>query len=280
MAFGWLGTFRQGSWQAFRRYVLEERMDVGERLKVIGAELNRIGNVTVRYASSTDDEGVTTITEERVSISISERSALAKLMQVYISQGGNPFDISLFLTPDALVVLDEADPDMAGKEVQPHSGVIAPKSAVYNTGALYEGGYMTLTKYLPARIGGRKEMSDYAVASQVRRARKWVNQGLRFKRNDIEARIIKLCDLKEQLIHEMQDIVWAAAGVTAAQPFLDIDQYDPDLSVASIVSVIDSLFYVMDEDGKADFNTPNEEKLGELPYLLTDLLPDESNTAL
>lgn len=282
MSFGWLGTFRQGSWQSFRRFVLEERRDIGERMAVISAELERIGKVTVMFAASTTDaEGNTVITEERTGFKVTEGSALGKLIQVYIAMGGNPFDISMFLTPDAVVSLDSLDPDLPGTDTQPHGGAIYPKSASYNLGSLYEGGYIALTKYVPARVGGRREMEDYAVAAQVRKARGWVNKEIRFKRNDIEARIIKLCDLREQLQKELEDIVWAAAGITSTAPYLDNDQFSPNLSVAAIVATIDSIFYTVAEDGTADIGgTENTEALGNHPYLLSDILPDEKNTAL
>jgi hypothetical protein len=280
MSFGWLGTFRQGSWMAFRRFVLEERRDIAKRIQVINAELSRIGEVTVFYGETTDDEGTTTITEERAGFLVTAKSSLGKLFQAYVALGGNPFDISLFLTPDAVVVLDPEDEEMEGQSDQPYGGVIYPKSGSYTTGETYEGGYMVLQKYLPARIGGKKQLEDSPVASQVAKARGWVNKEIRYKRNDLEARIVKLCDLREQLLEELQDIAWAAAGITSDSPYLDDDQFDPNLSVANIVALIDSYFYTVDDDGLADFDTPNEEELGKLPNLLSDISPDEDNTAL
>jgi len=282
MSFGWLGTFRQGSWRAFRRFVLEERRDVAQRVAVIEAELTRIGRVTVFYGESQqDDEGGTSkVSEERVGFSITPGTSLAKLFQAYIALGGNPFDVSLFLTPDATVLLNPLDEDMAGTPAQPYQGVVYPKSASYASGGVYEGGFMVLKKYVPARTGSRKKLEDWSVAAQVDRARRWASKEIRYKRNDIEARIIKLCDLREQLMHELEDLTWATAGVVAAAPFLDPEQYDPDLSVGQIVALIDSFFYEVSDDGTADFNTENEEKLGEFPFLLSDLSPDEDNTAL
>ena len=280
MSFGWLGTFRQGSWRIFRRFVLEERRDIGERIAVIQAELSRIGEITVLYASTTDGEGNTVVSEEREGFLVTEGSSLGKLIQAYVALGGNPFDISMFLTPDAVVTLDSEDTSLPGTETQPYQGVVYAKSASYNLGGLYEGGYLSYTKYVPARVGGRRELEDYGVAAQVRKARKWVNPSIRYKRNDLEARIIKLCDLREQLLQELQDIVFASAGVTATSPYFDTDQFSPNLSVAAIVSTIDSLFYEVAEDGTADFDSENEDALGNHPHLLSDILPDEKNTAL
>jgi len=280
MSFGWLGTFRQGSWQAFRRFVLEERRDVAQRISVIEAELTRIGEVTVLYQSETDDEGNTTVSEERRGFSVSAGSSLGKLLRVYTALGGNPFDISLFLRPDKVVMLDSRDPDMRGKPFQPYGGVVYPKRGAYTTGDQYEGGFWAYKKYVPARIGGPKEREDYSVGIQVATARKWVNKEIRYKRNDIEARILKLCDLREQLMQELEDIVFAVGGQIGATPFLDDDQFDKNLTVAGIVAAIDSIFYDTDDTGRADFDTENTDRLGNHPYLLSDESPEEDNTAL
>lgn len=280
MSFGWLGVFRQGQWQAFRRFTLEERRDVSERLRVIRAELARIGEVTVYYGSEMDDEGNVSVSEERLGFEVSPGSSLSKLLRAYVAMGGNPFDISLFLTPDQVLVFDETDEDMPGQDVQPSGGVVYPQSASYSTGGTYTGGFASYKKDLPARVGGRRVLEDSAVASQVAKARGWVNQEIRYKRNDIEARIIKLCDLREQLLREQEDIIWAAAGAASDLPFLDPGQFDPELTVANIVAVIDSLFYAVDEDGRADFNTANADGLAYNQNLLPDISPDEDNTAL
>jgi hypothetical protein len=280
MSFGWLGTFRQGSWQAFRRFVLEERRDIAERIRVIEAELTRIGDVSVLYASTTDADGNTEITEERQGFTVPVNSSLGKLFRAYIALGGNPFDVSLFLTPDAIVVTDPESEDQESAPTQPYGGVVYPKSASYSSGILYEGGYMTIKKYVPARTGGPRRLEDYSVANLVKKARKWTNQEIRFKRNDIEARIIKLCDLREQLQLELQEISWMAAGISAANPYLNEDLFDPDLTIAGIVATIDAIFYVTDEDNTADFDAENEEALGYHPYLMSDISPDEDNTAL
>jgi len=280
MSFGWLGTFRQGSWQAFRRFILNERRDVAARIRYIEAELIRVGEVTVYYASEEDNEGNVDVTEERIGFAVTEGSSLGKLVQAYIAMGGNPFDISLFLSPDTTVLLDETNPDDAGAPMQPHDGVAFPKSGSYAPGQLYEGGYISIKKYVPARVGGRVFLEDSKVATRVDIGRRWARKEIRNRLNDIEYRIIKLCDLREQLLGELDAITLAVAGVTAVIPQLDEDRYDKDLSVAQIVAAIDSVFYDMDETNTPDFTTENQETLGNYPFLLSDLSPDEDNTAL
>lgn len=280
MSFGWLGTFRQGSWQAFRKFVLEERRDVLARMKVIRAELARIGEVTVLFATEVDDDGnVTGTSEERLGFTVTPGSSLGKLIQVYTALGGNPFDISLFLTPDSAVAVDPADLGEATSG-QPHEGVIYPRSGAYSTGSIYEGGFLVLKKYTPARVGGRKDMDNSKFASRVDLARRWVNKEIRYKRNDLEARIIKLCDLREQLLHELEQLEVAVAGFDDMFPDIDETRIDDELTVARLVESIDAVFYPMDETNTPDFNTENTEALGPYPFLLSDISPDEDNTAL
>ena len=279
MAYHWLGTFRQGSWQSYRRFILEERRDVAERIAVIEAELSRIGEVVVIYASSVDDEGNTFVTEEREGFIVTPGSSLCKLFQAYIALGGNPFDISLFLTPDNVVVFDVSDIEREEVEIQPYGGVVYPKSGSYVPGQMYEGGFLVLKKYLPARIGGRKHVEDSQVATWIDASRRWVRQEIRYKKDDIEARIIKLVDLREQLIEEIDRITWAVAGVVPEMPNLDEERFDKDLTVANIVATIDSIFYEMDETNTPDFNTENIEALLDYPFLLSDE-EEEANTAL
>jgi len=280
VSFSWLGTFRQGQWQAFRRFVLEERRDIAPRMAVIEAELTRIGEVTVLYQSSFDQDGNEIVTEKRNGIVVTPGSSLAKLLQAYIAQGGNPFDISLFLKPDTTVILDEDDPETA-QAGQPYQGVVHAKSADYVPGQRYEGGYLSIKKYIPARVGGRKDMGDSQVGDRTDAARQWLRQEIRTKRDDIEARIIKLMDLREQLRGELVDITMAAAGVTTDIPALDENRYDKDLSAAHLVAAIDSVFYVMDGDNTPDFTTENLDRLANYPFLLSDDEGgEEDNTAL
>jgi len=275
MSFSWLGTFRQGQWQSFRKFILEERRDVSERIAVIEAELSRIGSVEMHYASTTDAEGVVSVTEERLGFSVTPGSSLGKLVQAYVAMGGSPLDISLFLSPDTVVVVDT---DVT-TQMQPHGGVVSPESGSYAPGQTYTGGYLSIKKYLPRRVGGRKDLEDSQMASRVDAGRKWVRKEIRHKLEDIEGRIIKLMDLREQLHEELDDITLAAAGIDMSMPSLDGDRFDSELSVAQVVAAVDSIFYVVDVNGKPDFTQVNEDRLAVYPHLLDDD-PEEANTNL
>jgi hypothetical protein len=246
-------------------------------MAVIQAELVRIGRIAVDYLQTTDAATMeTTITEQRVGFSVSQGSSLEKLVQAYVAQGGNPFDISLFLTPDSTYITED------GEEVptQPYGGVIYPQTGSTAIGTRYEGGYLVVRKYPPARSGGRKDLQDTKVSGAVAVSRKWVNTTIQHRLHDLEARIIKLCDLREQLLDELDAMTMAVGGVAGAVPTIDTDFYDAKLGVAKIVAAIDSIFYDVDEDGKPDFATTNMETLASYPSLFTDIDGEEDNTAL
>jgi hypothetical protein len=276
MGFGWLGTFRNGQWNAYRSFILRERADASSRLRVIQAELDRIGEVTVLYRMAKDGSGK--CTEERVGFSVAENSSLEKLIRAYTVMGGNPFDISMFLVPDSVYLADEEDPTSL-VETQPYGGVIAPKTgdpAVNST--FYEGGNLNVRKYTPARTNDQ-DAHDSNPASSIVRSRKWVGQVIDERIHSLESRIIKLCDLREQLEQERELLVSTLGGTVDGVPSLDPDNFDLDQTLSVIVSKIDSIFYVTDSSGYVS-ETLNPEALAANQYLMTDILPDEANTIL
>jgi len=278
VSFNWTGTFRQGQWQVFRSFVLNERRDIERRIRTIEAELDRIGFIQVLYASTTDGE-TQIVSEERTGIRVALGSSVEKLLQAYVAHGGNPFDISMFLRPDAVVVTGSGD-DQAETPQQPHGGVLYQQDDVYATGNQYKGGRPVWTKDIQTRTGGQTTLEDSRTGNLVMQARAWVNQEIRHKRNNIEARIIKLMDLREQLEEELEQLTLVAGGTLGAIPRAEGDQYTSDLSVAKIVSEIDAIFYTTDDDGRANFATSNQESLGYYPQLMDDISPDEDNHAL
>lgn len=279
MGFGWLGTFRQGQWQAYRRFVLNERRDVARRIAVIQAELSRIGEVSVSYASTKDANGIPQVTEQRTGFSVSRHSSLEKLVQAYIAQGGNPFDISLFLSPDSTYIVNDSDEE--GTPTQPYDGIISPQTGSPAPGVRYDGGHLNVKKYLPNRQGGRGVVPDGKVASAITTSRKWVNTTIQHRLHDLEARIIKLCDLREQLMQEMESLTMAVGGTQGAIPDLNTDFHAEKLGVAKIIATIDSVFYQVDTTGKPDFTKSNTDALEEYRSLfLDDPAGEEDNTAL
>jgi len=270
MGFGYLGTFRQGQWQEYRSFVLNERRDIARRMAVIQAELVRIGRISVGYLQTTDEVSQeTTITEQRTGFAVSQGSTLEKLIQAYVAQGGNPFNISLFLTPDSTFVTD----DDTEYPTQPYGGVVYPQTGSPAVGTRYEGGYLVVKKYPPSRLGGRKDPQDGMVAGAVAVTRKFINQTAQHRLHN------KQCDLREQLLNELEVMTMAVGGVSGAIPTIDMDFYGDSLGVAQIVAAIDSIFYTT-EDGVPDFATTNDEMLAKYPSLYPDIPGEEDNTAL
>lgn len=269
MAFGFLGSFRQTQWRCFRQFILNERRAVDAKLAVINAELERIGEVTVLYAQTrqvTESggrlEAVNSVSERRTGFFVTEGSSLHKLVQAYIALGGNPCEISLFLQPDRVLWESDLDPEdnpnidpsasINDEQVegvineQPGFGVVAPESDNRSEGGADKGGWLRWGRYPIRRVGRFINISeaDHQIAYRVDLARRWVNPAIQSRRNNIEARIIKLMDLREQLQQERDDVLMQAVGGTVrGLPIPDPRQYSPGDHVVRIVEEIDNILY-------------------------------------
>lgn len=269
MSFGFLGSFRQTQWRCFRQFILQERRAVDARLAVIDAELKRIGKVTVVYAevsrvtqTGNELEAVNGISERRTGFCIPDGTSLHKLVQAYIAQGGNPCEISLFLKPDSVLWESDLDPEdnpdldttasINDEQVdgvvneEPGFGVVAPESDNRSLGGADKGGWLRWGRYPIRRIGRFVNLSeaDQQVAYRVDLARRWANPTIAHRRNNIEARILKLMDLREQLQQERDDILQQALGGTVrGLPLGDPRQYSPDDHVVRIIEEIDNILY-------------------------------------
>jgi hypothetical protein len=250
-----------------------------------------------------------------VGLEVSSNSSLGKLLQAYIAQGGNPFDISMFLTPDSYEWVESEtgtnqNPDVQQitndsgvqqnlyrQNTQPYGGILAPRS---HTSEESEGidtsGWLPLWKYPARRLGGRNQ-NIYPRADEIggviSHARKWVTQEIAHLRNNIESRILKLCDLREQLLLEQDDILFNALSGTVA----DLKPYDPkvqleELHLSHIVTNIDLNFFEardIDPDFVGppdpqvpDFTKPKDRGIDPYYKSLLDDAPndEEKNTAL
>lgn len=281
MPFYYLGTMREVQWRMYRNWILNERSAVQARMRAIDAELRRIGRVTVFYERRTEvvqtasgaEREVDTITERRLGLSVSVGSSLEKLLQAYVIQGGNPNDVSLFLTPDD-VVLGEVDPpentevdpnlffnDRVAEGAppdQPYYGVVSTQSTdSYGVGGRYRGGLPTFIRNPQNIIGRFVDLSDAnsSIAIRADHFRRWTHQSLA-EVNRIEDAIRKLSDLREQLTHERDILLKQAVG--GSVPGLDApdpNRFSRSMHVTRIVKEIDSVFYETLPDGSPDFNT-------------------------
>lgn len=295
MSFGWNCMFRKGSWLEFRRFVLLQRKNVPDRILSINQELSRIGRIVVSY-EKVDGR----VTEKRTGFYVDEKSALGKLIIAYIAQGGNPFDISMFLSPDSYKISDTENGESTewsagGKSVsftQPYGGVVYPQSQEEDE---FKGqdqrGWLPLWKFPPRKLGGN-ERNIYPeadeIGGQIAEARRWVRQEITQLRNDLEARIIKLCDLREQLIRERDEVLYnALVGSVAALEDFDPNEILLENHLSSIVTNIDLNFFEV-SDAYDSVRVPDHSKPLPLktPLSLYQCLLDdapsgeEENTAL
>lgn len=271
MSFGWTGFFRQGAYRAFRTFILNQRRDVVARLTTINAELARIGEIQIVYEVSATDPN--RVTERRIGFNVTPNTSIEHLVRAYIAQGGNVMDISMFLTPDSVVVAEEPEspitqPDGTGAETtpsssfrdtQPYGGIASSQSTDPLAGGLYTGGWLPMWRYPPRRFGNTV---SYTAASAdmtrtVHAARGWVTQEIKTLRNDLEARIIKLMDLREQLKKERDELLPTAVGGCIPDLHWSAEEFSTSHNVATIVDQFDAVFYPeVLPDGSRDFTRP------------------------
>lgn len=281
MSFGWLGFFRAGAWVQYRRFILNQRRDVGARITAINAELDRIGYVRILYAANANNRNV--MTERRIGLDVTPNTSIEQLLRAYIAAGGNPFDISMFLTPESIEVTENASESNADgtlsqtsvRQTQPYGGIATSATTDPVTPGLYMGGWLPLWRYPPRRFGNTVSYTAQAadMTRTIHATREWVTQEIRTLRNDLEARIIKLMDLREQLTKERDELLpQSVAGAVPSIPWSDNGQFAVSHNVAPIVEGIDAVFFPTKlPDGRRDFDNPRVSGPNpESPMLLDD----------
>lgn len=278
MSFGWNLMFRKGSWDEFRRFALLQRKNVPSRVLMIDRELRKIGKIRISYQREDPANPLSKMTERRIGIDVSEGSSLSKLLKSYIAQGGNPFDISMFLYPDSYEFVDEQL-----KENQPYGGVIYPTSR--SDDRIFSGtdtsGWLNLWKYTPRKTGNKTSYwSTYGsvIGTKVESSREWITQEIKELRNDLESKILKLCDLREQLIHEKEEILVSAIGDTVREIEFDSERFSEEHHLFNIIDFMDKVFYELDEFGRPKRSSPREDSIDRpYPVLLGDAFTGEED---
>jgi hypothetical protein len=267
-----MSTFPVGYFRSTCSWLLRHRRTVSRRVNTLNAEIERIGFVTVTYISRTEGQNIYA-TEIRSDLSVTKNSTLEKLMRAYIANGGNPFDISPFAMPDKTRHLGK---DEEGEEIvaqrYPFGGVLAPRSASYNeptavfeedeegnqvvkeTGfGNYPGGLPRSARSNATRMGSRMDPSHHGWDENVAvmdHVRNWANQDIRHILSDIEWRIIKQMDLREQLERERDDVLTQAfGGLFDDMPF-NGRTMNPDLHVQSVISAVNEVLFHTTPEGK------------------------------
>lgn len=280
MSFGWCVLFRQGSWLEFRDFALTQRKNVSSRLFVIQSELSKIGNVVAQYQRADVDNPKSPMTEKRVGIAVTPNSSIGKLMRVYTARGGNPFDISMFLIPDSYEIIDnERVP------TQPYFGVLAPQSGDADSDRIDQTGVLNTWKEPTRKLGDKNSIWDdestQFVGLRMRAARSWIKQEIKELRNDIEARILKLCDLREQLLKERNEIIYSAVGASLSSYEVTETDFVKDYDLVNIVYLFDTTFFELNESGQIDFSKPKPYTSKEFASLVEDApTGEEKYTAL
>jgi len=282
-----MGVWPAGYFRRLCTWLLQNRREVAGRVSHIFAEFQRIGFVRVLYRDVEKEDGTIEVTEEPVGFSITEGSSLTRLLQAYVAVGGNPLDVSMFLQPDSSgAIRTTEDDDTIMRWRQPQEGVAAPQTVEYNspvgetddTGyGPYRGGWIRLHGYNPARQRGRAERDAYDTQTVIRTMtliRGWANQDIRTRLQDMEWRILKLCDLREQLTLEVRGLVEAFGDSIEAIEGLDnSDEFLETLRITPVMTAMWKLLYE-ETDTAARSYRPKSDTVPLLGYTFDDAAPE------
>lgn len=263
-SFAKMSRFPPEYFRAISSWLLRNRRDVVSRVQVINAEVSRIGFIRCLYEGVEDADGNLKRTENRVGIAVTEGSSLARLVQAYVALGGNPLDISPFMYPDTTEIV-EVKPD--GTEIvseeYPFGGIVASQSASPDNPAddprstgygSFQGGRSPSALDYSGRLGGRMDRGLYdsdTIVKTMHHIRRWANQDIKERLQDMEWRIIKLADLREQLIHERDEVLHAAFGgyLQGLDDQFDDDRFMRGLLVQNLIQDMYELLYQTEPDG-------------------------------
>ena len=256
-SFSKMSIWPVGYFRATSSWLLRNRKGLAARISVINAEINRIGFVRVSYYTRLEN-GEAKATEFRRGFAVTRDSSLGRLCQAYVANGGNPLDISPFLHPDSTTFKEiDADGNIKVSQDSPHGGVAAPRSAAYNEPMPKEGvnsgygadpgGWIEFDRDYTSRRGGQRSRANFDFSSVVKtmhQLRGWANQEIKERLQDIEWRIIKLADLREQLIKERDEVlVEAFGGVLTGIEGYDEDRFDNNLRVQNLAQTVTDLLF-------------------------------------
>lgn len=281
--FAKLSVWPIGYFRAYSSWLLKNRRDVTRRVDAINAEIARIGEVKVYYAEEIANGDIRK-TEQRTGIYVTPGSSLGRLFQAYIAMGGDPLSISPFAYPDSTARTEENSDGVAKiQESYPYGGLAAPQSTEPNMPIAnddvpgweaYQGGFVPMAGYYPARQGGRIDPGAYdhnAVVRSMHQMRSWANQDIKERFQDLEWRIIKLCDLREQLIQERDEVLVQAFGsaLSGLEP-LNQEIFAENLLVQNLIQDMYQLLYPTDATGRVISFSENPDTTVFLPFTFPD----------
>jgi len=266
MSFNWTVLFRRGSWMEFRHFALNQRKNVPSRLEILQSEIEKVGQIRVIYQRLNPSEIKSPMTEKRIGIQIADNTSLAKLLKAYVSLGGNPFDISMFLIPDSYVFIDDPNTGEIKRiniQTQPYGGIISPLAddLAGEPNHLSVSGWLPIIRYPCWKIGKEEFYWDKGadLYHAVKSAKGWITQEIKERRNDLESRIIKLCDLREQLMLEREEVLLGAVGDVFPSLLFNSELQSESHHLSQIVNKIDRIFHPeFNDKGQIDFNKPRK----------------------
>jgi hypothetical protein len=252
MAFSWLGVFGIHEYMHLRQFLLEELRSVGSHAMQLDAEIARIGTVYVGWVQNDDGNA----TEQREDFMVTPGTTLHKLFQAYIAQGGNPFDISMYLDPDMGVDFDASDEDKIVYK-QPYGGLITVKTRENVSEPFDAGGELIYAKNPRLRIG-KTIANDRAapIEYQVANARGWANRAIRQKRSNLEWQIIKMLDLREQLIQERRDVLGQAVSELVEEYAVKQSEFARPYLLKENIATLDAIVFGREEDDENEERPP------------------------
>lgn len=247
MSFNKLTTWSIEYFREVSSWLLRNRRDVSKSIAYLNSEIRKIGFVKFQYRMVGNKA-----TEEKVGVFVSPKSNLERLMKAYIVQGGNPLVLNIMYPDKEELVGFDANGSPILIEPYPSGGVAYPQSVDYNNPAggfeAYQGGWVSLSGYLPARQGGRRDPSAFeyqTILDTMIQIREWANLAIKERVQDIEWRILKQCDLKEQLLRERDETLVQAFGGSLDCLLSDFDSNTfPELRVQTLIQDMNELLYL------------------------------------
>ena len=267
MGFQWLTMARRGSWQSFRKFVLDEKRDVISRIDTINQEQDKIGTLFVTYEKQTETGKAT---QKRKRFWVTKDSSLEKLVKVYIAMGGNPLDISMFISPREIEIV-EKDGETYFENTS-LGGVVAPLSGGPDE-EVYTGGWLNWNKDPKWRIGN----ADIPLGKQlwamntIKKSRGWTEKEIRTKKNKIEEKIIKLCDLHEQLDTEKRLLERRTRDYAGEQR----TSFSIQQPLEYAIHLIDRIFWKQTDGTNADPEQPRLMKKEDINKTKEDIVNNE-----
>lgn len=275
-----MGVWPVGYFRSYSSWLMQNRRTIASKIDTLSAEVERIGFIKVTYRADVQSDGSVQRSHDRIGLSVTKGSTLERLLMAYIANGGNPLEISSFMHPMSRNV----NADGEDLDQYPDGGWVSPQTAspdqpladgASETGMTYfPGGMLKSPFFLANGQGGRVSPGSYdynPLVKSMHHLRAWANQDIKERLHELEARIIKQCDLREQLVYE-RDVILPQTWGGSVHALADADNnyFDADLHGMSLIDDISKMVFKQDEDGNTVATRQEESERGFLPFATDD----------